>query len=208
MKTALITGIGGQGGAYLSSHLLTLGYRVVGSSRDAEASRLDGLRALGIRDQVSVRSMSPIDFRSTLQVISEVMPDEIYNLAGQSSVRLSFDQPVETFESIVVGVINLLEAIRRLRAPIRSCNTGSSERFGNTGEVPANERTAFNPQSPYGIAKATSFWHVTRYGAANSLHACTGILFNHQGPLRPKRFVTRKIVSAACRIALGEPWHG
>lgn len=204
MKRALITGIGGQDGAYLAEHLLALGYRVFGTSRDAEAGRFDGLRRLGIRDRVEVISMSPVDFRSTLQAVASAQPDEIYNLAGQSSVRMSFDQPVETFESIVVGVINLLEAVRLLKAPIRMYNAGSSEMFGNTGGVPANEDTVFRPCSPYGIAKATSFWQVAQYRDAYGIHSCTGILFNHESPLRPERFVTQKIVAAACRIATGE----
>lgn len=204
MKRALITGIGGQDGAYLAQHLLALGYRVFGTSRDAEAGRFDGLRRLGIRDRVEVISMSPVDFRSTLQAVASAQPDEIYNLAGQSSVRMSFDQPVETFESIVVGVINLLEAVRLLKAPIRMYNAGSSEMFGNTGGVPANEDTVFRPCSPYGIAKATSFWQVSQYRDAYGIHCCTGILFNHESPLRPERFVTQKIVAAACRIAAGE----
>jgi len=204
MRKALITGIGGQDGAYLAEHLLSLGYRVVGTSRDAETGRFDGLRRLGIRDRVQVISMAPVDFRSTLQAVASAQPDEIYNLAGQSSVRMSFDQPVETFESIVVGVINLLEAIRLLKAPIRMYNAGSSEMFGNTGAIPANEDTVFRPCSPYGIAKATSFWQVVQYRDAYGIHACTGILFNHESPLRPERFVTQKIVAGACRIAAGE----
>jgi GDPmannose 4,6-dehydratase len=181
-----------------------MGYRVVGTSRDAEASRFDGLRALGILDQVQTVSMSPVDFRSTIQTVTKVCPDEIYNLAGQSSVRMSFDQPVETFESIVIGVVNLLEALRILKSPARLYNAGSSEMFGNTGDAPANEETVFRPRSPYGIAKATSFWQVSQYRDAYGLHACTGILFNHESPLRPERFVTQKIVAAACRIAAGQ----
>ena len=204
MKTALITGIGGQDGAYLAAHLLSQGYRVVGTSRDAESGRFEGLCILGIRDRVSVVSMSPVDFRSTLQAVAAAQPEEIYNLAGQSSVRMSFDQPVETFESIVVGLVNMLESIRMLKAPIRLYNAGSSEMFGHTGEARATEQTVFRPRSPYGIAKATSFWQVAQYRDAYGLSACTGVLFNHESPLRPERFVTQKIVAAACRIASGE----
>lgn len=207
MRTALITGISGQDGAYLAEHLLSLGYRVVGTSRDAETGRFDGLRRLGIRDRVEVVSMSPVDFRSTLQALAQAQPDEVYNLAGQSSVSMSFGQPVETFESIVVGVINLLEAIRILRSPIRLYHAGSSEMFGSTRGAPANEETSFRPCSPYGIAKATSFWQVAQYRDAYGIAACTGILFNHESPLRSERFVTQKIVAAACRIADGEA-HG
>ncbi len=202
-RTALICGVGGQDGGYLAQHLLALGYTVVGTSRDAQAGRFTGLERLGIRDAVTLVSMSPTDFRSTFQVLARTEPDEIYNLAGQSSVGLSFDQPVETFESIVVGTINLLEAIRILGHPIRLYSAGSSEMFGNSGDAPADEETVLRPRSPYGIAKATSFWQIAQYREAYGLRAATGILFNHESPLRPERFVTQKIVAAACRIAEG-----
>jgi GDPmannose 4,6-dehydratase len=203
-KTALICGVGGQDGAYLAAHLIGLGYEVVGTSRDAQSNRFDGLARLGIRDRVRVESMSLVDFRSTMQVLSRVRPDEVYNLAGQTSVGLSFDQPVETFESIVIGTVNLLEAIRMLDRPTRLYNAGSSEMFGNAGEEPAGEATVLRPCSPYGIAKATSFWQIAQYRQAYGIHACTGILFNHESPLRPERFVTQKIVAGACRVAAGE----
>jgi GDPmannose 4,6-dehydratase len=203
-RTALVCGIGGQDGAYLAAHLLALGYEVVGTSRDAQAGRFAGLEALGVRDRVAVVSMSLVDFRSTLQTLKRAQPDEIYNLAGQTSVGLSFDQPVETFESIVVGTINLLEAIRLLERPVRLYSAGSSEMFGSTGEEPAGEETVLRPRSPYGIAKATAFWQIAQYRAAYGIAAATGILFNHESPLRPERFVTQKIVAAACRIAGGE----
>jgi GDPmannose 4,6-dehydratase len=143
------------------------------------------------------------DFRSVLHVLAKVQPDEIYNLAGQSSVGLSFDQPVETLESISVGTLNLLEAIRFINSPIKLYSAGSSECFGNTGGESANENTPFRPRSPYAVAKATAFWEVANYREAYNLFACTGILFNHESPLRPERFVTQKIVRSACRIAAG-----
>ena len=202
-RTAVICGIGGQDGAYLAAHLLALGYAVIGTSRDAHG-RFEGLTTLGIRDRVAVVSMSLVDFRSTFQALKKAQPDEIYNLAGQSSVGLSFDQPVETFDSIVVGTINLLEAIRLLGRPVRLYNAGSSEMFGNAGEEPASEDTVLRPRSPYGIAKATSFWQIAQYREAYGIAAATGILFNHESPLRPERFVTQKIVASACRIARGE----
>lgn len=203
-KQALICGISGQDGAYLAAHLLDRGYAVVGTSRDAQASRFTGLERLGIRDRVKLDSMSLVDFRSTMQVIARHQPDEVYNLAGQTSVGLSFDQPVETFESIVVGTVNILEAIRILGRPIRLYNAGSAEMFGTIDALPANERSVLHPRSPYGIAKATSFWQIAQYREAYGIHACTGILFNHESPLRPERFVTQKIVAGACRIAAGE----
>ncbi|MDB5209472.1 MAG: NAD-dependent epimerase/dehydratase, partial [Sediminibacterium sp.] len=143
------------------------------------------------------------DFRSTLQTIIRIRPDEIYNLSGQSSVGLSFDQPVETFESISIGTLNLLEAIRFGDSPVRLYNAGSSECFGELGDQPADEETPFKPRSPYAIAKATAHWQVANYREAYNIHACTGILFNHESPLRPARFVTRKIICAACRIYRG-----
>jgi GDPmannose 4,6-dehydratase len=203
-RTALICGVSGQDGAYLAAHLLDRGYEVVGTSRDAQASRFEGLVRLGIRDRVRVASMTLVDFRSTMQVLSRVRPDEIYNLAGQTSVGLSFDQPVETFESICIGTVNLLEAIRMLGHPVRLYNAGSSEMFGDTGDEPAGDSTVLRPCSPYGIAKATSFWQIAQYRQAYGIHACTGILFNHESPLRPERFVTQKIVAGACRVAAGE----
>lgn len=202
-RKALICGISGQDGAYLARLLLGKGYEVHGTARDAQMASFANLDRLNIRDRISLHSMALNDFRSVLQVLSVVQPDEIYNLAGQSSVGLSFEQPVETLESISVGTLNLLEALRFLKSPARLYNAGSSECFGNTGGVPADEETPFRPRSPYAVAKATAFWEIANYREAYDLHACTGILFNHESPLRPERFVTQKIVRSACRIAGG-----
>lgn len=202
-KTALICGISGQDGSYLAQLLLQKGYRVHGTARDAQATSFPNLLTLGIREQVSCHSMALNDFRSVLQVLAKVQADEIYNLAGQSSVGLSFDQPVETLESISVGTLNLLEVIRFLGRPVRLYSAGSSECFGNTDGQPADESTPFRPRSPYAVAKATAFWEVANYREAYNLFACTGILFNHESPLRPERFVTQKIIMAAKRIAAG-----
>lgn len=202
-KKVLICGISGQDGAYLAKFLLGKGYQVFGSSRDAEISSFSNLVRLGIRDRVAVESAALNDFRSVLQVITKIHPDEIYNLAGQSSVGLSFQQPVETLESISTGTLNLLEVIRFLGKPIRLYNACSSECFGDTGEQAANELTAFRPRSPYAVAKAAAFWQVANYREAYDLFVCSGILTNHDSPLRPERFVTQKVVSTACRIAKG-----
>ena len=202
MTTALICGVSGQDGAYLARLLLSKGYSVHGASRDAQTSTFSSLRRLGIFDDVRLESTMITDFRSVLQTIIRVMPDEIYNLAGQSSVGLSFEQPVETLESISVGTLNLLEAIRFTNRPIRFYNAGSGECFGDAPE-PADENTAFRPRSPYAVAKSAAHWEVANYCEAYRLYACTGILFNHESPLRAERFVTRKIVSAVCRIARG-----
>lgn len=202
-KRALITGIAGQDGAYLAQLLLERGYQVIGTSRDAQMSDFRNLTRLGIRESVAVASMAINDFRSVLQVMARHQPDEIYNLAGQSSVGLSFDQPVETLESISIGTLNLLEGMRFLNSETRLYNAGSSECFGDTGDTPADESTPFRPRSPYAVAKAAAFWEVANYREAYGLYACSGILFNHESPLRPERFVTQKIVRAACRIAAG-----
>jgi GDPmannose 4,6-dehydratase len=146
--------------------------------------------------------MSLTDFRSILQVLTRTLPDEIYNLAGQSSVGLSFQQPVETIESISIGTLNLLEAIRFLGHSIRFYGAGSIECFGNSTDV-ITESSPFRPVSPYGVAKAAAYWEIANYRQTYGLFACSGILSNHESPLRPERFVTRKIVSAACRIARG-----
>ncbi|NOY16070.1 MAG: GDP-mannose 4,6-dehydratase [Gammaproteobacteria bacterium] len=203
MKKALVCGVSGQDGAYLARLLLREGYEVYGTSRDAQSSHFSNLRALKIRDEVKVVSMALTDFRSVLQILSRVQPNEVYNLAGQSSVGLSFQQPVETLESIATGTLNLLEAIRFTSLPIKMYNAGSSECFGNTEARGADETTPFRPRSPYAVAKAAAFWEVANYREAYDLFACSGILFNHESPLRPERFVTKKIIAAACRIAKG-----
>ncbi|OLN26019.1 GDP-mannose 4,6-dehydratase [Desulfovibrio sp. DV] len=203
MKQALIFGVSGQDGAYLAQLLLEKGYQVAGTSRDAQMASFGSLAALGIREQVAVHSVTLTDFRSVLTVLNTVKPDEIYHLAGQSSVGLSFDQPVETFMSIGVGTLNLLEAVRFLGAPSRFYHASSSDCFGDTGGEPATELTPFAPRSPYAVAKAAAHFEVGNYREAYNLYACNGILFNHESPLRPTRFVTRKIVAAAARIAAG-----
>jgi len=202
-RIALICGVSGQDGAYLARLLLEKGYEVYGAARDAQMSTFANLSTLGIRESIRTCSMALNDFRSVIQTVSKIKPDEIYNLAGQSSVGLSFDQPVETLESIIIGTLNLLEAIRFINLPIRFYNAGSSECFGNTNGVAANETILFQPRSPYAVAKAAAYWEVSNYREAYNFFACTGILFNHESPLRPERFVTRKIINAACRIANG-----
>jgi GDPmannose 4,6-dehydratase len=200
---ALICGVAGQDGAYLSKLLLDKGYEVIGASRDAMASSFGNLNRLGIRHKIITASMAVSDFRSVLQTLHKYHPDEVYNLAGQSSVGLSFEQPVETMESIAIGTLNLLEAIRFYGQPIRFYNAGSSECFGDTGTVPANEETPFKPRSPYAVAKTSAHNLVANYREAYNLYACTGILFNHESPFRPERFVTQKIIRTAARIAGG-----
>lgn len=203
MKKALICGISGQDGALLAQLLLQKGYAVVGTSRDAQMSSFTNLDRLGIRSEIETESMSLNDFRSVLQVIDRVKPDEVYNFAGQSSVGLSFDEPVETLQSHAIGTLNLLEVIRFLDRGIKLYNAGSGECYGNLHGKAATEEDPFYPRSPYAVAKAAAFWEAVNYREAYGLYVCSGILFNHESSLRPKRFVTRKVVSAACRIANG-----
>ncbi|MCX5815285.1 MAG: GDP-mannose 4,6-dehydratase [Proteobacteria bacterium] len=203
MKRALICGVSGQDGAYLAQLLIEKGYQVWGTSRDAQVANFGNLAMLGINDQVNLLSMAQTDFRSVLNSLSRSDPDEVYFLSGQSSVGLSFGQPAETIESISFGILNLLEAIRFIGKPVKVYNSSSSESFGDVGSQRATEVTPFRPRSPYGVAKASAYWLVTNYREAYGLFACNGILFNHESPLRPSRFVTKKIMSSACRISRG-----
>ena len=202
-KNALVCGITGQDGSLLSKLLLDKGYEVWGTSRDEQASAMTNLVTLGIRERVKVISMAPSDFRSVFTALERSDPDEVYYLAGQSSVGLSFDQPAEALESIVSGVLNMLEALRLRKKHARLYNAGSSECFGDTSGICADENTPFRPRSPYAVAKASAHWLVANYRESYRLHACTGVLFNHESQLRPERFVTQKIIQAAKRISSG-----
>jgi GDPmannose 4,6-dehydratase len=203
MKAALICGVSGQDGALLTKLLLEKQYRVIGTSRDAQVAPLANLDRLGIRNKILLESMNLMDFRSIFQVLTKTEPDEIYNLTGPSSVGLSFQQPVETMHNIALATINLLEAVRFIGRKIRVYNASSSECFGDLSDTTATEETPFHPRSPYGVAKATSHWLIRNYREAYGVFACNGILFNHESPLRPERFVTKKIIAAASRIERG-----
>lgn len=202
-RRALICGISGQDGAYLAKLLLGRGYEIWGSSRDAELATFSNLHQLKIYESVQLVSLNLRDVGSVLALLRRVRPDEIFSLAGQSSVGLSFEQPVETIESIALGALSLLEAIRLSDLDIRLYNAGSTECFGDTGDGVANEKSPLNPCSPYAVAKASAYWTVANYRQAYRMFACTGILSNHDSPLRPRRFVTRKIVHAVASLALG-----
>jgi GDPmannose 4,6-dehydratase len=202
VKSALVIGVSGQDGAYLARLLLEKGYRVVGTSRDHEVNSFENLDRLGIRDRVSLASVDTSDFRSVVTSLNRYAPDEIYNLAGQTSVGMSFQRPVETFNSILIGTVNVLECIRILGHPARFYQAGSGEVFGNTSK-PADESTPFHPLSPYATAKAAASYAVANYRQAYGMFCCSGFLFNHESPLRPDRFVTKKIVNAVQRIKNG-----
>ena len=190
VRRALICGITGQDGAYLARLLLDEHYEVFGTSRDAHNASLHRLASLGIGDRVRLLSMAVGDLGNVVGVLKATQPHEIYNLSGQSSVGLSFEQPLETFQSIAVGTLNLLEAIRALGLRCRYYNA-------------ADETTPFRPRSPYAVAKSAAFFEVTNYREAYGQFACSGILFNHESPLRPERYVTQKVVAAASRIHAG-----
>jgi GDPmannose 4,6-dehydratase len=202
-RRALICGISGQDGTYLAKLLLERGYEVWGSSRDAELNAFTNLRRLGLYDSINLVSLNTGDIGSVLKLFMRIKPQEVFSLSGQSSVGLSFDQPVETMESIALGTLNLLEAIRLSDKDIRFYNAGSTECFGDTGDGCATETSPFNPCSPYAVAKSSAYWLVANYRQAYGMFACTGILSNHDSPLRPRRFVTRKIIHAAAMLATG-----
>jgi GDPmannose 4,6-dehydratase len=203
-RTALIFGISGQDGAYLADLLLRQGIKVHGTSRDKESASFSGLRALGILDKVTLHSTQLDNFRSVVTTLKTVGPAYIYNLAAQSSVGLSFDQPVETIDSIMHGTINVLEAMRFLALNARFYSASSSECFGNTLHEAADEASEFRPRSPYAVGKAAAFWAVANYREAYGLFACSGVLFNHESPFRSTRYVTQKIVRGAMDISEGK----
>jgi GDPmannose 4,6-dehydratase len=203
MKTVLITGVSGQDGAFLAKLLLSKGYIVVGTSRDHYNINYQNLEILGVKDDIEYLSLVLKDFKSVFEVITNIYPDEIYNLGGQSSVGLSFHEPMETFESIAIATVNILESIKLIDKDIKLYNAGSSECFGDTGDNAVSENDRFVPNSPYAVAKATSFWEVKNYRQAYDLFACTGLLFNHESHLRGDHFVTKKIIKGACDISKG-----
>jgi GDPmannose 4,6-dehydratase len=203
-RRSLILGISGQDGAYLADLLLGKGFEVHGTSRDRESVDFSRLLRLGIYEKITLHSTTLEDFRSVVTTVKDVSPRYIFNLAAQSSVGLSFTQPVETIDSIMHGTINLMEAMRFLALDSRLYNAGSSECFGNTEIRPADETTEFRPRSPYAVGKAASYWAVANYREAYGLHACTGILFNHESPLRPTRYVTQKVVRGVMDIVEGK----
>ena len=201
---ALVVGVTGQDGSYLASYLLKLGYHVIGSTRDPFSASVNNLKYLSIADKVDIISLNPNDYGSVLGAITKYSPSEIYNLSGLTSVSLSFDQPFECLHSISTATVNFLESIRQAKHDIKFFNAGSSECFGaSTDDGPCNELTPFAPGSPYAVAKAASFWTVSNYRTTYGLFCCTGILGNHESPLRPPRFVTQKIVKAAYDIKSG-----
>jgi GDPmannose 4,6-dehydratase len=205
MPTALITGITGQDGAYLSRFLLGRGYRVHGLLRRSASADMIGerLRWLGVLDRVELHDGDLIDLSSVLRIVQAVQPDEVYNLAAQSFVHASWQQPLLTGSVTGLGAVVMLEAVRIARPQARFYQASSSEMFGKAQQTPQNERTPFYPRSPYGAAKLYAHWMTVNYRESFGLHASSGILFNHESPLRGIEFVTRKITDAVARIKLG-----
>ncbi len=205
LKKALITGITGQDGSYLAELLLGKGYEVHGVVRRASTFNTDRIDHL-YRDphDKNVRLLlhygDLVDGTGLREILTRVQPDEVYNLAAQSHVRVSFDQPVYTVQTDALGTMNLLEAIRDTRLPTRVYQASSSEMFGKVVETPQTEKTPFHPRSPYGCAKVFSYWQTVNYRESYGMYACNGNLFNHEGPRRGETFVTRKITRAATRI--------
>ena len=205
MPTALITGVTGQDGAYLTQLLLAQGYKVVGLMRRTASSDVIGerLRWLGVLDQVELVDGNLTDLSSLIRVIQTHKPDEIYNLAAQSFVAASWQQPLLTGTVTALGVGNMLEAVRIARPEARFYQASSSEMFGLIQEPMQSERTPFYPRSPYGVAKLYGHWMTVNYRESFGLHASSGILFNHESPLRGIEFVTRKVTDGVARIKLG-----
>jgi len=200
-KTALITGITGQDGSYLAEFLLEQGYRVVGMIR--RSSTVTFGRIEHIQDRITLAHGDLLDQTSLNDIMGEYKPDEIYNLAAQSFVPVSWKQPVLTGEFTALGVTRMLEAMRSMAPEARFYQASSSEMFGKVREVPQNERTPFYPRSPYGVAKVYGHWITINYRESYDLFACSGILFNHESPRRGLEFVTRKVTHGVAQIKLG-----
>ncbi len=203
-KRALITGITGQDGAYLSSLLLDKGYEVYGSVRRTSSINTGRLSELGVLENINLASMDLSEITNIQRVIEQIEPNEIYNLAAQSFVQTSFEQPIYTSEIDAIGVSRILEVIRMMGGKTKFYQASTSEMFGKVQESPQNEGTPFYPRSPYGVSKLYGHWMTVNYREAWGMHACSGILFNHESPLRGIEFVTRKISLGVAEIAKGK----
>jgi GDPmannose 4,6-dehydratase len=203
MKRALITGITGQDGAYLSKLLLDKGYDVYGAFRRTSDLHLNRLKYLGVHEKIQYLPLELLEFNNLYKAIEKVQPDEIYNLGAQSFVALSFEEPIFTLDVTGLGPLRVLEAIRAINPRIKFYQASSSEMFGRVQTVPQDEKTPFYPRSPYAIAKLSAHWITVNYRESYGLFACSGILFNHESPLRGLEFVTRKITYALARIQHG-----
>jgi GDPmannose 4,6-dehydratase len=209
VKNAIITGITGQDGAYLAELLLEKGYKVYGTYRRTSSTNFWRIDELGLRDNVNMHLVEYdlTDIGSSIRLLELAQPDEVYNLAAQSFVTVSFDQPITTAQITGLGTVNLLEAIRIVNTKIRFYQASTSEMFGNVQEVPQSETTPLYPRSPYGVAKVYAHWMTINYRESYDIFGASGILFNHESPLRGLEFVTRKITDGLARIKLGKQTH-
>lgn len=206
MKKAIITGITGQDGAYLAELLLEKGYEVYGTYRRTSSVNFWRIEELKINGHPNLHLIEYdlTDQANTIRMVMDIQPDEIYNLAAQSFVGVSFDQPLATAHITGLGCVHLLEAIRIVNPKIKFYQASTSEMFGKVQEIPQNENTPFYPRSPYGIAKLYAHWMVINYRESYNIFGCSGILFNHESPLRGQEFVTRKITDSVAKIKLGK----
>lgn len=206
MKSAVITGITGQDGAYLAEHLLAKGYKVYGSYRRTSSVNFWRIEELGIHNHPNLHLVEYdlTDLGSSIALVQKVQPDEIYNLAAQSFVGVSFDQPSTTAQITGIGALHLLEAIRLVNPKIRFYQASTSEMFGKVQAIPQVEETPFYPRSPYGVAKLYAHWMTVNYRESYNIFGSSGILFNHESPLRGREFVTRKITDSVAKIKLGQ----
>jgi GDPmannose 4,6-dehydratase len=206
LKKAFVTGITGQDGAYLTELLLEKGYKVYGTYRRTSSVNFWRLEELGVRTNPNLHLVEYdlTDASASIRLLADIKPDEVYNLAAQSFVAVSFEQPITTANITGLGALNLLEAIRIVNPKIKFYQASTSEMFGKVQEIPQTENTPFYPRSPYAVAKLFAHWTTINYRESYNIFACSGILFNHESPLRGKEFVTRKITDAAAKIHLGK----
>lgn len=202
-KTAIITGITGQDGGYLAKLLLSKGYKVVGLYRRGATDTFVKLKEHGILDQIEMVEFDLLEFTNVCRIIKKYQPDEFYNLAAQSFVGVSFEEPIYTSQADGMGVLYILEAIREFSPKTKFYQASTSEMFGKVQEIPQTEKTPFYPRSPYGVAKLMAHWMTVNYRESFGIYTCSGILFNHESPMRGKEFVTRKITSHFAEIFTG-----
>ncbi len=203
-KTAIITGITGQDGAYLSDLLLGKGYKVVGLIRRDAEENFFGLEYLKIKEKVILKKCDLLNLNDVMAIFKKFKPDEVYNLAAQSAVGLSFEKPHETINFNILSVLNLLEAIKKVDKKIKFYQASSSDMFGNVDKLPVTENSIIHPTSPYAISKATGHWMTVNYRESYGLFACCGILFNHESYLRTNNFFVKKVIQSAIKIKNGK----
>lgn len=200
MKTAFITGVSGQDGAYLAALLLGKGYRVIGLTRTYTSSSLTGLKYLGIENDVILEECDLLDFSSILKLLKKYQPDEVYNLSAQSSVGVSFEQPIGTISYNILSVLNILESIRLVNPMTRFYQASSSEIYGKAESLPITLNSPMRPVSPYAISKASAYWITTNYRESYNLYSVNGVLFNHESYLRSSNFFVKKVIRTALDI--------